>query len=525
MSLEFSEELLSAYLDGEVSPGEREQVQQLLQNQPEIQAQLDQLIVVRDQLRALPRQKAPDDFVSSILDRVELSQIENSSKLSPASQETANSSFRLSQLGRRPLAAVVAVLLIGITLVYQLNTSDEQTENSAFIADTAAHSSSIEFAEQVLEEAMLVTSAQQEPFAAGAVAPMEIPELPKLANRTADSLHLADSKRAESFALSLSSSELQAPKVVALKRETIQQHLESLAESPEVGDELSILTSRDESPILVDFTVVDVQKSLGTLQVLLKNHSVEEIELDDQVKQLTPSNSSTTFDANQKMVAVYLHLAEPELESVLNQVVALDATLIVPEDDSLSVDVKPGEALSFQQNGGSQPLAGGADGLAIESEPASAVIPNSIDATEMELAVIPNDASSVERIQKSEERTPQNYNFDFGLIRSYSDLAGKDLMPQMQSVAATSADDMISTGGTNQPMARPPAPQLPVRFDDTLVETDPAAITNEDEVRNGITGMSATDSISTEEAPGSISKRVKALLILRQEKPELDRSE
>lgn len=520
MSLEFSEELLSAYLDGEVSPDERDKIQQLLQDQPEIQAKLDQLKTLREQVRALPRLRAPEGFVTSILEQVESHSERSSQPKRPTSFFT-----EMRQLGRRPLAAVVVVVFVSITLVYQWNQVTQQAENRSFIVDNAADSFSIEFAEQELEQAMLVTSAQQNSLAAGAAVPMEMPEFPKPANRTAVPLTLADSKQTESFALSMSSSDIQAPKVVALKRETIQQHLESLAESPDVGDELSILTSRDESPILVDFTVVDVQKSLGTLQVLLKNHNVEQIELDDQAKELNSSNSASPFDANQKMVAVYLHLAEPELENVLNQVVALDATLIVPEEDSLSFGIKPELALSFQQNGGSQPLAGGGNSLSTNSGTDSDAHSQSGKPSTLELAVIADDSSTMGNEKNKANRSPQNYYFDLGLMRSNRHFIGNDSMPQMQSVAATSAGSIISTGGNSLPSARPPAPQLPVRFDGTLVETLPAVVASGDQVSNGNTEVPSADQFSAEDAPAATSKRVKALLILRQEKPELDRSE
>ncbi len=62
-----SDELISAYLDGEVTSQERAQVEQRLRNDPQWQQSLEDLRTLRETLRALPRQKLDDDFRQRVL--------------------------------------------------------------------------------------------------------------------------------------------------------------------------------------------------------------------------------------------------------------------------------------------------------------------------------------------------------------------------------------------------------------------------------------------------------------------------
>ncbi len=65
------EELLSCYLDGEVTPEERGWVEVLLRSNPEARRRLEELRWVREVLRALPTRPLPEDLVPAILHRAE----------------------------------------------------------------------------------------------------------------------------------------------------------------------------------------------------------------------------------------------------------------------------------------------------------------------------------------------------------------------------------------------------------------------------------------------------------------------
>jgi hypothetical protein len=62
---------LSAWLDGELEQPRRQQVADALQADPALREELDELQTVRQMVRALPREKAPGDFVARVLAEAE----------------------------------------------------------------------------------------------------------------------------------------------------------------------------------------------------------------------------------------------------------------------------------------------------------------------------------------------------------------------------------------------------------------------------------------------------------------------
>ena len=106
MTCEFPDELLSAYLDGELSPEERAMVQQQLEASPDLRQLVDDLRHVSQQVRSLPRYKLDDDFT----DRVVQAAMEAkaaadlaepaSSEAAPASHEVTLASHQLNGRAR-----------------------------------------------------------------------------------------------------------------------------------------------------------------------------------------------------------------------------------------------------------------------------------------------------------------------------------------------------------------------------------------------------------------------------------------
>jgi len=68
MELERQQEMVSAYLDGELAPEERAQVDQWLDESAELRQLRDDLLAVRASLRRLPGHKAPRDFSALVPD-------------------------------------------------------------------------------------------------------------------------------------------------------------------------------------------------------------------------------------------------------------------------------------------------------------------------------------------------------------------------------------------------------------------------------------------------------------------------
>jgi anti-sigma factor RsiW len=64
-------DFLSGYLDGELTREERAEVEARLAASPELRAELDEIRVVRDAVRSLPRRDAPSGFWDTVAAKVE----------------------------------------------------------------------------------------------------------------------------------------------------------------------------------------------------------------------------------------------------------------------------------------------------------------------------------------------------------------------------------------------------------------------------------------------------------------------
>jgi hypothetical protein len=119
-----SDELISAYLDGELSGDERAQVEQLILSEPRYRQQLESLRALRDSLQQLPRHVADDRFAERVLSRI------NEHRSLQATDAAAAHLSKGAQLDRRDrsirpglrrgvlwsLATVAAAVLIAIVM-------------------------------------------------------------------------------------------------------------------------------------------------------------------------------------------------------------------------------------------------------------------------------------------------------------------------------------------------------------------------------------------------------------------------
>lgn len=120
------EELLSAYLDGEVSPEERARVEQWLAESDELRQLRDELLALRTDLQGLPRHEVGHDLAAAVMHRSAATPVAEESKRSaPAVDPPANDQPSLGNVvaewwnrgsqGRRflwPVLAVAAALAI-----------------------------------------------------------------------------------------------------------------------------------------------------------------------------------------------------------------------------------------------------------------------------------------------------------------------------------------------------------------------------------------------------------------------------
>ena len=68
-SPQFTDELIRAYLDGELSTEERQRVEQVMEQEPRYRQMFDELKALRESLQTLPSYQLDNDFHTRVLDR------------------------------------------------------------------------------------------------------------------------------------------------------------------------------------------------------------------------------------------------------------------------------------------------------------------------------------------------------------------------------------------------------------------------------------------------------------------------
>lgn len=307
MSIPFSEELLSAYLDGEATPEEAALVERQLAETPELREKLNDFAEQAAALREAAWPSAPPDFATSLLAALPSDSPDAASlhdhvasagpvramprpvpvTVGRSSPTTSIPSTRVDRTPRRAIwgsaVSVALVLFLGLFVIWSPRTGPQFDHASAPVN---------------AERFLLVPDGS-------------------IPGRTATP--------------STGVPQRLLPMAVRVDRDAIASELRLLADSPQVGDELSFLVTEQATPMLVDFTVVDVQQSLGQLQVLLRNHSSRQIAVNGNVP-------GQAISPSEQLIAVLVDLDAPEFERVLSQVDALDAVVFITEQDGSPED-------------------------------------------------------------------------------------------------------------------------------------------------------------------------------------------
>ncbi|MCG6156872.1 anti-sigma factor family protein [Rubinisphaera margarita] len=259
MGSEFHEELISAYLDDEVSPEERASIRQQIDSDPAAERMLADFQEMGNLLRSLPSEKAPSGMVAAVHQQIERQ------TLLPASDAKAGKNRR------RPLwltGSTAALLLIGCCSLffYRWTASLDQTANTGALDDQAiARTEGLE---------ALKT------------------ELPTLEDDTLNG-HLAMGRAAggdgdsAAPAMMMSSTELKldapidsipAPPISqALEQRVLAQLNDSrkLAEHIQPGDLVRFVSESGQDVAVVELSVVDVADACGRLQLLLVSNDIQ----------------------------------------------------------------------------------------------------------------------------------------------------------------------------------------------------------------------------------------------------------
>lgn len=105
----FSDELLGAYLDGELSPEERLDVEQLLDKHPQRRQALEELQAISAGLQSLPQHRLGDDFYVRVLEAADAEP-----EVTVATKEAATVEPRSRETGLRPLVYAAVVIAVAV---------------------------------------------------------------------------------------------------------------------------------------------------------------------------------------------------------------------------------------------------------------------------------------------------------------------------------------------------------------------------------------------------------------------------
>ncbi|HVJ67224.1 MAG TPA: zf-HC2 domain-containing protein [Caulifigura sp.] len=283
MSRDF-DELLSAYLDGEVTPEERAAVERRLEQSPAMRETLDELSEVGELVRSLPRARAPEDLPNRVVAAI--------SNRPLAGKAAAAGSARW--LRAWPLWAAGTVLAAGVAIVVML-----PERGGPKVAHNAAPATA---------DFSLAGSTDR-----------------KLAEgRSGAALDVSEDRYANSSAM-----ELKAESPVELLTERIQK----LNRPPEPGDVLDILQRNANQTRIQRFYVVDTQETADSLKHILADN-----QLDIVVTETPKPATSRAKSVAQDTMYWYLEGPSGQVDNALEKIRTLNTVNGVQDEGLLAQD-------------------------------------------------------------------------------------------------------------------------------------------------------------------------------------------
>jgi len=343
MSKPNPENLISAYLDGELSSDEAAAVEQQLDASSALREELNDFTELRRSIQALPMEPAPADFHELVVANL------------PETAGLLTEPIRPWWMHPMVPTVVAVCLLVGIgTVLSQFPPGDQVAGNnelaSPLEADTGFHPASGS------EETFNQDRARSAPEMAldSAVVGDERPT-----RNQPGALMLEPSAEPDSFpsvaanepAMQAMQTQIagipsQRAQVKTLTGKQLKQKLRALERTPEPGDVFSVLDETEGTPVVVEFTVVDVMDALypgGKLNVLLRQKKGKLLTAD-------PSQNKTPSKNDSGMVAVLLELDNAdEMSLVLNDIRALEAFVYMDDNQKIASADKPVPAEGYGQ--------------------------------------------------------------------------------------------------------------------------------------------------------------------------------
>jgi len=341
------EDLLSSYLDGELSPVEVTAFEERLAADASLQEQLRELQELSVTFQQLPRPHAPAGLSESILaaieNLVELESPPSPSQVVPTQTATESSPVpstvpstvtRSPVPGRRlarwtgTISAGLVLCLLGSLLMIPLQQEEAvvAARNGEMMRQPAGTAGSGE------SEAFPSLSALTTPAAVPMAAPVMSPRSDRDPEAVADAMAFAPAE-------AVLANETRDVPVVNLSTDEIRRKIGALKQQPVIGNRIpvpgTLSDEGGETPILVVFTVVDVSQAMNQMQVLLQRQQIRTME--NQILQNSAVSIPQQVDGLH-VVTMELELDGPEMASLLQGVPALDAVMYVAENSAPAVE-------------------------------------------------------------------------------------------------------------------------------------------------------------------------------------------
>ena len=348
MSSHFSDEQISSYFDGELTPEEQAEIERLLETSEEARREFDDYKQLSALLKNLPVESAPRNLSANV-----------NRKLAPALSETAaisspskaNHSRRSLRMIAGSVTVIAAVFLITVNLFdfgpnqrEQLELADSRLERSDLFdreLSERTQSPSDEARQLVAESERdtirsrpseskedLIAAEESKPFSTEPL--LNKKAIPAQSAPIAAANPPVDARKPIATPPNGTANLVQQSNVSPLplpgKNDSglIFENLQELKEA-DVGKMVTALEKTNEGITVVKLTVVDRQTGLKTLQVLLSRHKIP---LDDEKGKKSASsqksegesrneNSSNVQKQSERLVAVYVEASSRQLSAAL----------------------------------------------------------------------------------------------------------------------------------------------------------------------------------------------------------------
>ncbi|MEZ5940337.1 MAG: zf-HC2 domain-containing protein [Planctomycetaceae bacterium] len=281
MSVPFSKDLLSAYLDGELSPEELSRVEERLAENPELQAELAELRQVSERVRRISRPQAPQGFHADVISAIEQA---NTSVKAAAPEASPWSWARWRR--RITIVAVCGVIAVGLRLMQPDDNPHGDLAVSNVSVPPAAPQESITAATDETE------------FAPGGLGGM-------VASNSVLEIE-------EDVSGNLASRLLPTNRV------------------PDAGELLSYFDVDGDEPVCVEYMVADVQQAFGQVQLLLSRNGI---------KPLSGAKLPEAADGGNGLVAIYVEADDAQLQAVVHDIDQLGGQLHLINVNDSSADL------------------------------------------------------------------------------------------------------------------------------------------------------------------------------------------